>query len=193
MPRFQENVSSRALPQGQQRNTIVAFPAAGLASSGSNGALCRLVFYVTGMQVILSNVIAAVKVTLLSMTFEKERFFVSPKVLLVCLLIFQGSCKTSQPQTAAKNPDANHEQITSKIRDIVAKKLELDPSTIDVDAPLSKQNAPGDELDATEIILDIEDEFHIEIKEEETGGTEQLADRLTVKKLADIVAKKSPK
>ncbi len=84
-------------------------------------------------------------------------------------------------------------QITSKIRDIVAKKLELDPSTIDVDAPLSKQKAPGDELDATEIILDIEDEFHVEIKEEETGGTEQLANRLTVKKLADIVAKKSPK
>jgi acyl carrier protein len=127
------------------------------------------------------------------MTVEKKSFLISPKVLLVCLLILQGSCKTSQPQTAAKNPDANHEKITSKIRDIVAKKLELDPSAIDVDAPLSKQKAPGDELDATEIILDIEDEFHIEIKEEETGGTEQLANRLTVKKLADIVAKKSPK
>ena len=127
------------------------------------------------------------------MTVEKKSFLISPKVLLVCLLIFQWSCKTSQPQTAATNPNANHEQITSKIRDIVAKKLELDPRTIDVDAPLSKQKAPGDELDATEIILDIEDEFHIEIKEEETGGTEQLANRLTVKKLADIVAKKSPK
>ena len=144
------------------------------------------------MHVILSNVIAAVKVTLLSMTVEKKSFLISPRVLLV-FLIFQLSCKTSQPQIATNNPEPNHEQITSKIRDIVAKKLELDPSTIDVDAPLSKQKAPGDELDATEIILDIEDEFHIEIKEEETGGTEQLANRLTVKKLADIVAKKSPK
>jgi len=147
------------------------------------------------MHVILSNVIAAVKVTLFSMTVERKSFLISHKVLLLCLpiLIFQWSCKTSLPQMATNNPDPNHEQITSKIRDIVAKKLELDPSTIDVDAPLSKQKAPGDELDATEIILDIEDEFHIEIKEEETGGTEQLADRLTVKKLADIVAKKSPK
>jgi acyl carrier protein len=115
-----------------------------------------------------------------------------PVLILIVFVFGQLSC-AKQSQPASNSSAQNQDQILTKVREIVARKLELAPDAINVDIPLSKQKAPGDELDAVEIILDIEDEFHIEIKEEETGGTEQLADRLTVRKLADIVAKKLAK
>lgn len=113
--------------------------------------------------------------------------------VIILSSLAQLTCSTKPSAPSANASVQNQDQILAKVREIVASKLELDPKAINVDIPLSKQQAPGDELDAVEIILDLEDEFHIEIKEDETGGTEQLADRLTVRKLADIVAKKPAK
>jgi acyl carrier protein len=117
------------------------------------------------------------------------------KLLPACLiLVAQFNCASKPPATPANTTSqATQEQTVTKIREIVANKLEVDPKTIDIDIPLSKQKSPADELDAVEIILDIEDAFKIEIKEDEVGGSAPgLPDRLSVRKLADIVAKKTP-
>jgi acyl carrier protein len=110
--------------------------------------------------------------------------------LLILLAQFNCAKKPPAPPPPSQAPQ---EQIVTKVREIVANKLEVDPKTIDIEAPLSKQKSPADELDAVEIILDLEDAFKIEIKEDEVGGSAPgLPDRLSVKKLADIVAKKTP-
>jgi acyl carrier protein len=56
---------------------------------------------------------------------------------------------------------------------------------VDVDVPLSKQKKSADELDVVEIIMNVEDAFNIEIKDEEVGGRDS-----SVKILADIVSQK---
>ena len=115
-------------------------------------------------------------------------------VAMIAALLLAVGCrgKPSTPAASQANQNQNQqqEQILNTVREITAKVLEVDPKTIDVDTPLAKQKAPADEVDATDIILGIEDTFEIEIKEEETGGTEHLADRLTVRKLAELVARK---
>lgn len=69
--------------------------------------------------------------------------------------------------------------------------MNLDSNSIDVNAPLTKQKNPADELDIIEIIMEVEEIFNIEIKDEEIGNsTEQVVKELSVKKLAEIVAKK---
>jgi acyl carrier protein len=115
--------------------------------------------------------------------------------LVPCLvLLAQFSCakKTQAPPPAA-TPAITQNQTVETIRKIVANKLEVEPQTIDIEAPLSKQKSPADELDAVEIILDIEDTFKIEVKEDEVGGSAPgLPDRLSVRKLSEIVNKKLP-
>ncbi len=74
---------------------------------------------------------------------------------------------------------------------IVAEILSLKPEEVDVDAPLTKQKNPADELDVVEIVMGVEEAFNIEIKDEELGGTLDDATKdLTVTKLVAIVAKK---
>ena len=86
---------------------------------------------------------------------------------------------------------SDDEQIFSGIRNIVAKQLGLDASAIDVDASLSKQKVAADELDVVEIIMNVEETFGIEIRDEEVSNPEgHLKDDLSVRKLADIVARK---
>ena len=60
-----------------------------------------------------------------------------------------------------------------------------------VDLPLSKQKKAADELDVVEIIMNVEEAFSIEIKDEEVGESlEKISGDLSFKKLADIVIKK---
>ena len=69
--------------------------------------------------------------------------------------------------------------------------LDLDVRDVDADLPLSKQKKAADELDVVEIIMNVEEAFGIEIKDEEVGGSlGEVSKDLSVKKLADIVSRK---
>lgn len=117
------------------------------------------------------------------------------------LALVQAGCASGRSTPAAAGNTSNVTRSQSDARDsrevltrvtgIVAELLNLKPEEVDVDAPLSKQKNPADELDVVEIVLTVEDAYDIEISDEEIGGTvEQVTRELTVRKLADIVVKK---
>lgn len=120
--------------------------------------------------------------------------------LIAALSLLSGCGNKSHSQ--ASNPKAqgdkpgqsvsfDNEQLLSGIRNIVAKQLGLEASAVDVDLPLSRQKVAADELDVIEIIMNVEETFGIEIRDEEIIDPEgQLKDDLSVRKLVDIVAKK---
>jgi acyl carrier protein len=120
--------------------------------------------------------------------------------LITTLSLLSGCGNKSHPQTSNLKPEgdkpiqsvsSDYEQILSGIRNIVAKQLSLDASAIDVDVALSKQKVAADDLDVVEIIMNIEETFGIEIKDEEVSHPEgHLKDDMSVRKLADIVARK---
>ncbi len=56
--------------------------------------------------------------------------------------------------------------IFEKIRDIIAEQLNIDPEDITMDTNLMK-DLEADSLDAVEIIMAIEDEYEIEIPDEQ--------------------------
>jgi acyl carrier protein len=122
-------------------------------------------------------------------------------IALIATLSFLSGCgnKSNSPTSNLK-PEGDkptrtvsfdYEQILSGIRNIVARQLSLEASVIDVDVPLSKQKVAADDLDVVEIIMSVEETFGIEIKDEEVSHPEgHLKDDLTVRKLADLVARK---
>jgi acyl carrier protein len=86
---------------------------------------------------------------------------------------------------------SDYQRIVERISDIVGKQLDLNVREVDVDVPLSKQKKAADELDVVEIIMNVEEAFSIEIKDEEVGESlEEVGRDLTIKKLADVVSKK---
>lgn len=86
---------------------------------------------------------------------------------------------------------ADDKQIVDEIKRIVGKILGLDPKTIDVNAPLSKQKVAADELDVIEIVMAVEETFNVEIKDEELEGADlSQMTNITISKLAEIVARK---
>jgi acyl carrier protein len=104
---------------------------------------------------------------------------------------FQNSSPKAESSKASLPVSLDNENILSSVRNIVAKQLSLDAGAVDVDLPLSKQKAAADELDVVEIIMNIEDTFGIEIKDEEVGTAKgNFQDEVSVRKLADIVARK---
>lgn len=123
--------------------------------------------------------------------------------LIVTLSLLSGCGNKSHSQSlnpkaegdkATRSVSTDDEQILSGIRNIVAKQLSLEASAVDVDVPLSKQKVAADELDIIEIIMNVEETFGIEIKDEEVSLPEgHLTDDLSVRKLADIVAQKKGK
>ncbi len=121
--------------------------------------------------------------------------------LCVALTILQAGCSGGRPDStpAANAPVVARGQSNSdkpqepsaRVTKIVAEILSLKPEEVDVDAPLTKQKNPADELDVVEIVMGVEEAFNIEIKDEELGGTLDDATKdLTVTKLVAIVAKK---
>jgi acyl carrier protein len=103
----------------------------------------------------------------------------------------QISNPNAESDKSTRTVSSDYEQILNGVRNIVAKQLSLDASAIDVDVSLSKQKVAADELDVVEIIMNIEETFNIEIKDEEVSNpVGQLKDDVSVRKLADIVARK---
>lgn len=73
------------------------------------------------------------------------------------------------------------------MKGIVGKQLSKDPTSIDVKVPLNKLGA--DELDIVEIILELEAQLNISIKDEELGDADSYK-TLSTENLIDIVMKK---
>lgn len=96
----------------------------------------------------------------------------APFLLTAC-----GSATPPQPSSS------EYQRTLERISTIVGKQLDLNVREVDVDVPLSKQKKAADELDVVEIIMNVEEAFNIEIKDEEVGVKD-----LSVKKLADIVS-----
>jgi acyl carrier protein len=126
------------------------------------------------------------------------------KTLLVLSLLaplLQAGCgRATLPQPSEGKPkevasvesaSSEYQRIVERISDIVGKQLDLNVREVDVDLPLSKQKKAADELDVVEIVMNVEEAFNIEIKDEEVGRSlEEVSRHLSVKKLADIVSKK---
>jgi acyl carrier protein len=121
--------------------------------------------------------------------------------LVSVFILTQWSCGgKGTPQSAAnrntsvgstESVSSAYKQIEEKIAGIVAKQVGIEAGSVDVNAPLSKQPVAADDLDAVEIVMSVEEEFNIEIKDEEVGDS--ITDSLSVKKLAEIVfTKKKP-
>jgi acyl carrier protein len=84
----------------------------------------------------------------------------------------------------------------NKVRAIVAHDLDLPVLEVPVEAPLSALRKPADELSVVEIVLSLEEAFHIEIADQDledaTGGPSPGAvSHLSVRTLAGIVEKRS--
>ena len=104
--------------------------------------------------------------------------------------LLQAGCTTRHPPYSESRPketqsaSSDYQSIVERITDIVEKQLALNEGEVDVNLPLSQQKKPADELDVIEIVMNVEEAFGVGIEDEE------FAAGLTVKKLADIVAKK---
>lgn len=62
-----------------------------------------------------------------------------------------------------------------KVRDIVAKQLDIDPATITMESKLV-DDLKADSLDIVALIMDLEAEFDVEIPDEELPKVKTVAD-----------------
>lgn len=62
-----------------------------------------------------------------------------------------------------------------KVRDIIAKQLELDPNTITMESKLV-DDLKADSLDVVELIMDLEQEFDIEIPDDQLPKIRTVGD-----------------
>ncbi len=62
-----------------------------------------------------------------------------------------------------------------KVRDIISKQLDIEPSTITMESNLI-DDLKADSLDIVELIMDIEQEFDVEIPDEELPKVQTVAD-----------------
>ena len=62
-----------------------------------------------------------------------------------------------------------------KVRDIISKQLDIDPATITMTSRLI-DDLKADSLDNVELIMDLEQEFNIEIPDEELPKVQTVAD-----------------
>jgi acyl carrier protein len=119
-------------------------------------------------------------------------------VLLVCSMAVVTACiqrptaTNEDATTRAQPPPAaqakqTEEELAGRVKGVVGKQLSRDPGSIDVKVPLARLGA--DELDVVEIILELEVQLNISIKDEELGDPDSYK-TLSTENLIDIVKKK---
>lgn len=104
----------------------------------------------------------------------------------------RASASPAAANAPAQTGTADRQQVENRIRELVARELDIVPGEVDIAAPLSKQKVPADELDTVEIVMEIEEAFGIEIPDEDISGPDgKMSADLSVRKLAEIVAAKT--
>jgi len=85
-------------------------------------------------------------------------------------------------------PEAN---TAGRVKELIVRrlKLEIEPSTIQDDAPLFGEGLGLDSIDALELVLGLEQEFGIKVEDEEVGvkafaSVNALVDFIEQKKIA---------
>ncbi len=81
--------------------------------------------------------------------------------------------------------------IAQRVKELIVRrlKLEIDPATIQDDAPLFGEGLGLDSIDALELVLGLEQEFGIKVQDEEVGvkafaSVNALVDFIEQKKIA---------
>lgn len=69
----------------------------------------------------------------------------------------------------------DEQQIIEKIKDVVADKLDADREEITLEASFI-EDLSADSLDVVELIMGLEDEFGIEISDEQAEGIKKVGD-----------------
>jgi acyl carrier protein len=84
-----------------------------------------------------------------------------------------------------------NENLAPRVKDLIVRrlKLDIDPGTIQDDAPLFGEGLGLDSIDALELVLGLEQEFGIKVEDEEVGvkafaSVNALVDFIEQKKIA---------
>ena len=82
-------------------------------------------------------------------------------------------------------------EVAQRVKELIVRrlKLEIDPATIQNDAPLFGEGLGLDSIDALELVLGLEQEFGIKVQDEEVGvkafaSVDALVDFIEQKKIA---------
>ena len=65
--------------------------------------------------------------------------------------------------------------VFEKIKEIIAKQLDIDPATVSMESRLI-DDLKADSLDIVELIMDLEQEFNVEIPDEELPKIQTIGD-----------------
>ena len=84
-----------------------------------------------------------------------------------------------------------NENLALRVKELIVRrlKLDIDPTTIQNDAPLFGEGLGLDSIDALELVLGLEQEFGIKVEDEEVGvkafaSVDALVDFIEQKKIA---------
>ena len=84
-----------------------------------------------------------------------------------------------------------NENLAPRVKELIVRrlKLDIDPTTIQSDAPLFGEGLGLDSIDALELVLGLEQEFGIKVEDEEVGvkafaSVNTLVDFIEQKKIA---------
>jgi acyl carrier protein len=83
------------------------------------------------------------------------------------------------------------DELGARVKDLIVRrlKLDIDPASIQSDAPLFGEGLGLDSIDALELVLGLEQEFGIKVEDEEVGvkafaSVDALCDFIEQKKIA---------